>query len=350
MTNKSIQLAFFAVLTASVSVLLFFIFKPYLGVIFIAGTFAVVFYPLFEKLVVKFAGRRNLAALVSTFLILIFIIVPIAILLTFLLKETVGLYNDLVFGQTSKNFLVQAENLISKLNPWLGNIETQIDLESYVRGVLNWIISHFGSAFGSAFGLVFGGFFKFILMLIAVYYFLLSGEKIREILVRSSPLPNEYDGKFIDTIKSSIDAVLKGRMLVALAQGVLIGTGFAIFGIGAPVLWGFVGAIASLVPLLGTSLVTVPAVAYLFLSENYGAGIGLLIWSLLLIGLIDNFISVIFIKSKIRMHSLVILFAILGGVEFFGTIGLLAGPVAVSAFLALAKIYPFFASNKEQSS
>lgn len=345
MENKSIQLAFFAVITVGISVLLFFIFKPYLGVIFIAGTFAVVFYPLFEKLVAKFAGRYNLAALVSTFLILIFIIVPIAILTTFLLKETVDLYNSLILEQSSKDFLIQVENLISKFNPWLGNIEFQIDLESYARNVLSWVISHFGSAFG----LVFGGIFKFILMLIAIYYFLLSGEKIKKILINSSPLPNEHDEKFINTIKSSIDAVLKGRLLVALAQGALIGTGFAIFGVGSPVLWGFVGAIASLVPLLGTSIITVPAVAYLLLSEHYGAGIGLFVWSLLLIGLIDNFISVIFIKSKIRIHPLVILFAILGGVELFGAIGLLVGPVAVSAFLALAKIYPFFVNHKEFS-
>ena len=121
-----------------------------------------------------------------------------------------------------------------------------------------------------------------------------------------------------------------------------------IFGVGSPVLWGFVGGIASLVPVLGTSMVTVPAIAYLFLSNHIGAGIGLLIWATLAVGLVDNFMSVILLRNKIKVHPLVVLFSILVGVEVLGVIGFLVGPVVVSAFIALMKVYPFIMSNRNQ--
>ena len=91
MSKKTIQISFFAVITAGLFVLLFFILKSYLGVIFISGIFAVVFYPVYEKLVNEFNGRKNLAAFATTFLILIFVIIPVIIMSAFLLREAVGL-------------------------------------------------------------------------------------------------------------------------------------------------------------------------------------------------------------------------------------------------------------------
>jgi predicted PurR-regulated permease PerM len=135
--------------------------------------------------------------------------------------------------------------------------------------------------------------------------------------------------------------------LVSIVQGIFIGIGFAIFGIGSPVLWGLVGGIASLIPVLGTSIIIVPAVAYLFLTNNIIAGLGLLVWGAIIAGLTDNFISAVFFKDKIRAHPLIVLFSILGGVEVFGAIGLLVGPVVVGIFMALFQIYPFIISYKK---
>jgi predicted PurR-regulated permease PerM len=343
MSKKAIQLSFFAVFTAGLSVLLFFILKPYLGVMFMASVFVVTFYPLFKKLVDKFNGRKKLAAFATTFLILIFIIIPIIAMSTFLLKEAVDLYNSIAFGG-SQGFISQADVFMEKLSSLFppGVIDSEINLELYARDVLNWIIGHFDSIFVA----VFGGVLNFMLMLISLYYLFIFGDQIKKGLVLWSPLPDDYDEEFVKTLRLSIDAVLRGRILVSVVQGVFIGIGFAIFGVGSPVLWGFVGGIASLVPILGTSVVTVPAIVYLFLSGNFGAGLGLLVWGALIVGLIDNFISVIFLKNKIEVHPLIILFSIFGGIEFFGAIGFLVGPVAVSAFFALIKIYPLIMSYK----
>ena len=348
MSKKTIQLSFFGLFTAGLCVFLFLVFKPYLGVIFISGVFAITFYPLYTKLVLKFNGRENLASLVVTLLILVFIIVPVIIISTLLLKEAVDLYNAIAFGGGSGGLISQADALLKKVSTIFpsGVIDSQIDLGLYARSVLDWIISHFDSIFVA----IFGSILNFVLMLISLYYFFIYGEKITKGLVIWSPLPDEYDNEFIQTLKSSIDAVLRGWILISIVQGVLIGIGFFFFGVPSPVLWGFVGGVASLLPLLGTSIVTIPAVVYLFISGHIGAGIGLLIWGSIAVGLIDNIISVIFLKGKIKIHPLIILFSILGGVEMLGAIGFLIGPVLVSAFIALMKIYPFVMSYKKDES
>jgi len=343
MSKKTIQLSFFILFTLGISVILFFIFKPYLAVIFISAVFTVAFYPLYERLTEKLAGRKNLASLTTTFIIFIFIIIPITILSGLLLKEAVGLYTQVSLGENQK-LIEQAETLVNKVNFLLpsGVSTDPIDLASYTRSSLNWVIGHFGSVFS----IIFGGIFNFILMILSLYYLFIYGEKIKNGLVMWSPLPDHYDEEFIKTLRSSIDAVLRGRLLVSIAQGVFIGLGFYIFRVGSPVLWGFVGGITSLVPMVGTSIVTIPAILYLFLSGHIGLGIGLLLWAAIAVGLVDNIISMFFLKNKINIHPLVVLFSILGGVEAFGAVGFLVGPVVVSAFVSMMKIYPFIMSPK----
>ena len=177
----------------------------------------------------------------------------------FLIKETVDLYNFVSLGG-AQDIVSQANFLLNQLDDFLphGLVDSQINLEVYARGVLDWVINHFDSIFV----IVFGGVLNFILMLISLYYFFIFGDKIRSNLITWSPLPDEQDKDFIEVLRSSMDAVLRGRVLVAAIQGFLIGVGFAIFGVGSPVLWGFVGGIASLVPVLGTSVVTIPAVLF----------------------------------------------------------------------------------------
>jgi predicted PurR-regulated permease PerM len=347
MSQKAIQISFFAVFTAVICVLLFYVMRPFLVVIFLSGTIVVVFYPLYKRLLFQFKERKNLASFVTTFLILIFIIVPVIVFSVLLLKEAIGLYNFISLGGGSQDFIARANILVNKLDVLFpsGVISFPISLEVYVRDVLNWIIGRFDSIFV----IVFGGILNFILMLLSVYYLFIFGDKIKTGLKVWSPLPDKFDEEFIQTMRLSIDAVLRGRILVAVTQGAFIGIGFAIFGIGSPVLWGFVGAISSLVPVLGSSVVVVPAIAYLFVTGHVGSGLGLLVWGALVVGLIDNVLSIMFFKDKIKVHPLVVLFSILGGIEVFGAIGFLVGPVIVSAFLALMKIYPFIMSYKNQS-
>ncbi len=277
--------------------------------------------------------------MITVLAIVLFIVIPITLLSAALLQESVDLYNKLAFENGSVGIAGLAENVISKIDASfpIKNVGGSINAEQYTRSLLDWVIGQTDNVLA----VIFGGLFKFILALLTIFYMLIHAEKIKKVFLKWSPLPDKYDSEFISTLRESVDAVIRGRILVSIGQGALLGVGFAIFGVGSPILWGFVGAILSLVPIVGTSILSVPAVAYLFFVGNVGSAIGLLIWSALCVGLIDNVLSFIFLKDRIRVHPLLVLFSILGGVELFGVIGFLVGPVVVSAFVALAKIYPF---------
>lgn len=346
MSQKTIQLSFFIGLTLLLLTLSFFVFKPYLGVVFLSSVFAVVFYPFYQKLLAKFNGRRQIASMGTVLIILICILIPAILISISLLKEAAGLYSSLAMGGADK--LISALNiLLSRLSVFAGGdgFAPYFAVDTYARDLLGWIIGHFDSVFTA----VFGGLFNFILMLLSLYYLFIYGEKIKSNLIFWSPLPDLYDESILNVLRSSVDAVMRGRLLVSIAQGLFLGIGFAIFGIGNPVLWGFVGGFASLIPIIGTSIVTIPAAVFLFLSGHIGAGIGLLLWGALCVGLVDNVLSFFFLKGKIDVHPLLILFAILGGVELFGPIGFLIGPVVISALFAFMKIYPFIMSRKENN-
>ncbi len=344
MSQKTIQLSFFIALTAGLLVLSFFVFKPYLGIIFISSVLAVVFYPLYQKFIDWFKGRQGLAAFATLLVIVIAIVLPAIFISTSIFSEAIGLYNSIAFGGGAQKVIVYTDMLSAKFGQSIFQNPTfSIDIENYVKDTLGWIIGHFDSIFSA----VFKGILGFFLMLISVYYLLRNGSYIRESVITWSPLPDNYDEEVLTALRSSVDAVIHGRLLVSIAQGVFLSLGFLIFGVANPILWGFVGSITSLIPALGTSLITIPAVLYLFITGSYGAGIGLLIWGAVAVGLVDDTLSFFILRKKIKIHPLLILFSILGGIQFFGIIGFIAGPVVVSAFLSLLRVYPFIMSYKD---
>ena len=346
MPQKTIQLSFFIGLTLCLFLLSFFIFKPYLGVLFLSGVLSVVFYPLHGKFVNKLAGRQSLAAALTLGVIVVSIIIPAIFISTSVFSEAVGVYNAITLGNEAEKALVYANTTLSSFGQdFLGDPSFGVNIENYFKDILDWVISHFDSVFAA----VFNGLFGFLLMLISIYYMLRNAVYIREHIVAWSPLPDRYDEEILSVLKGSIDAVITGRFFVSIIQGLLIGMGFWVFGVANPVLWGFVGAIASLVPTIGTAVVTLPAIAFLFLNGHTGTGIGLLVWSAIIVGLVDNVLSVVILNRKIKINPLIILFSILGGVEFFGAVGILAGPVLVSAFLSLMKIYPFIMAYRKET-
>jgi predicted PurR-regulated permease PerM len=122
-------------------------------------------------------------------------------------------------------------------------------------------------------------------------------------------------------------------------QGVLTTIGFYLFGIQHAVLWGSIAAVAALVPGFGTSIVVVPGIIFLFLSGSTNPAIGLTIWSVVIIGLVDNFLMPTFVGKKFQAHPMLILFGVLGGIFLFGPIGVFMGPLVIALLLALIDIY-----------
>jgi predicted PurR-regulated permease PerM len=140
-------------------------------------------------------------------------------------------------------------------------------------------------------------------------------------------------------LKDSINRIFRGTFVIAIVQGVLSWIGLSIFGIPSPALWGVVAGLASLVPTLGTSIVFIPAILFLFFSGMQLQALGLLIWAALLVGMIDNVLAPYLISKREEVPPLFILFAILGGISVMGGIGIVIGPLVLSLLYTLVSIY-----------
>jgi predicted PurR-regulated permease PerM len=210
-----------------------------------------------------------------------------------------------------------------------------VDIGQYAGVFADWITGHLSTILSSVINIVTG----IVLIFISLYFFLKDGKKFKDILINLSPLKDKYDDEIFIKIKQTINSTVRGVLLVAVVQGVLSGIGMWVFGIPNATLWGSISAIASLVPGLGTAVVFIPAVLYMYIAGNVPFAIGLLLWGGLIVGLVDNVLGPYLYSKGTEVHQLIMLFSVLGGLSVFGPIGFIFGPLIIGLFFALIDIY-----------
>jgi predicted PurR-regulated permease PerM len=175
---------------------------------------------------------------------------------------------------------------------------------------------------------------------ITSYYLLLEGPALARFLVRMVPLPREETRALMREFHEVAIGTLLGIGVIALVQGTLAGLGFWIFGLGKPLVWGALCAVASLVPAIGTGIVCVPAGIIFALTGHVVGGVGLLVyWAVIITSIPDYWLRPRLMKGHMRLHELLVLISVFGGIEAFGAIGILVGPMFVAMFVALLRIY-----------
>ena len=173
----------------------------------------------------------------------------------------------------------------------------------------------------------------------AIFYAFRDGERFTRWLVHVSPLSDTEDEVILSRLALAVRSVVVGVLLVSIIQGVVAAVGFSLFGIERAVLWASIAAIAALLPGIGTSVIMIPAVTYLFVTGDVANGIGLTIWALFAVVIIDNIISPYLMSRGNKLHPFIILLSVLGGISIFGPIGFVIGPVIISLFMVLLEIY-----------
>jgi predicted PurR-regulated permease PerM len=330
MHEKKLEVYLFFILLALALYLVFSIFSPYLYAIILAIVFAVIFAPLHTRIGRILPKHKSLSALMTVLTVVIIVLIPLIFFGVQLSDEIKNLYDYAFTASEGVGFIGKltdaANNLLTKISPFgfQAPVFDAVDTESYVLSSLAWVRGHFGDIFSGLAKL----FVNLFLFLIALYYFIKDGHKFRREIVEISPFKDERDETILDKLKLAILSIVKGSILVSLMQGALSMIGFSIFGVPSPVLWGSVAIVAALIPGLGTSLVLLPAILFLFFTGSTGAGIGLLIWGVVAVGLIDNIVG-----------PFLILISALGGIGYFGAIGFLLGPIALSFLFTLLDIY-----------
>lgn len=332
MDNERLQAMFFASFLLGILALVLYIFLPYLNILIVASTFAIVFHPLYRKIL---AGVKKEwpAAFFTVVIVLLLIFIPLIFFGMQVIKEAGQLYFNLTTGQGMDSLNIFISHLQNKLR--LINPELSLDINQFLRQILGWILTNMGAIFSGVTQFIFG----FLFSMIAFYYFLKDGERFTTLLIALSPLKDTDDKAIFKRIHAAVDSVVVGTLVVALVQGFLASVGFYVFGVPNAALWGAMAAIAALVPFVGTAMVIIPAVLYTFLTGNTVSGVGLLIWGTAVVGLIDNFLIPKLIGRGTQMHPILILFSVLGGLSVFGPAGLLIGPVVLSLLFTLLDIY-----------
>ncbi len=338
MKRSVLEMSFFSLLILAGAALLFFIFKPYLFALFVGLIFAVIFTPVYKKICHYLKGRATISSLITVFLILVVILIPLFVLATILFQEAKDATIQFQQGNGAASFLeekiIAIEGYVNDLAP---DANFDIDLRKFAEDGAGWIAKNLNVLF-SEFA---KGTISLFLTIISLFFFLRDGEKIKKTVISWSPLDDKHDERILEKMTTAVNSVVKGTLFIAVIQGFLSGIGFAIFGIPSPVLWGFVATIAALIPSIGTGLVLVPALLYLYFSSApLWALVGLIAWGFGVVGLVDNFLRPVLIEKGIKIHPFLILLSVFGGISFFGPIGFLAGPITLSFVFALIEVCP----------
>ena len=330
MQTKIFEKYFFFGLLFATFIFTFFIFRPFWMVLVLGLSFTVVLHPIYNWLT-----KRKLPSWLASFLTVVFFIIilcgPILGIGILVFNQTQDLYSSVVSNNNTGPFLLSIQHNVNKVLPHGVNFD--------ISAKISDLISFFSSNIAQIFSVTLSAFFFFFLVLLIIFHFLKDGERWKKTLMILSPLSDSNDEKIMERFSKSINGIILGVLLIAMLQGALMGLGLAFFGVPHSALWGVLAFFYALLPMMGTSLVSVPAIIFLFLTGHTGAAVGLLVWAVLLVSTIDNFLSPLFIGKKMDMPPLLILFAVLGGISLFGPIGILVGPLSISLLYTLISIY-----------
>lgn len=340
--DRLIEYVFFFGLMGMVGYLLWLMFTPFITALALSAVIVTICYPIYERVLATTPWRNeSLAALFSTIIVLIIVVLPILWLSSILIGEAASIYRILGNGEHSlANTLDDFEEMVSTIVPGL-----QLDMDSYLRQGAEWAAGNLGALFAGTASTV----FSFFIAIFGCFYFFRDGRRFTEKLIRISPLADKEDALIIKRMSLAVRGVAVGTVLVAIIQGVSSAIGFAIFGFDRAVLFGVTVAIFGLIPGIGPSVVFIPAAGYLAFTGDYFGAVGLMVWFLVAVTFIDNILGPYLMSRAHPMHPFLVLLSVIGGVVLLGPIGFVVGPVITSVFIVLLEIYAQYIAPDKRS-
>ncbi|HEY7368279.1 MAG TPA: AI-2E family transporter [Thermoanaerobaculia bacterium] len=329
---------------ASIAVILYLlakILRPFLGPLVWSALIAFVLYPLYKRLRNRWPKRKDLPALVMTVGVALGLILPVIALLAVFAGQAADLVSRV--GEMARTYSIRRPEDVVRL-PFLSNLIGWISAHSTVttEEIQGWLVrASQGLLSGTVENItgLFRGILGFVvdigLTLFILYFFFRDGATVASRGVLLLPLDEERRESLLNHLSSVTRAVVYGTLLTALAQGALVGIGWAIVGLPSAIVFGVVACITSLLPVVGTALVWVPGVLVLIAQRRFGAAIFLALWALLIVGLADNVLRPLLISGKAEIATLPVFLGVVGGLTAFGVIGVFLGPLVIALALAL---------------
>ncbi len=321
---------------SGIVLLTFGVLQPFLVPLIWGAILAYVSWPVNQRVLRWVGGRPAIAALLSTILVTLAIIVPLIWLVLLLRVEALAAYAEVQAFLATKPELPPALRDLPWIGSWAQHLLTELTANpGALREQFVFLMEESSVEVSRLIGGVGRNAAKLFFAVLSMFFLLRDGPRVlREVRAILEGILGPRVSDYLDAVGSTTQAVVYALILGAIAQGAVAGIGYWIFGLQAPVLLGAVTVLVALIP-FGAPLVWVSLSIWMLVTGNIGAGIGLLLWGVLLVSWMDNIVRPLVISNATRMPFLLVVFGVLGGVLAFGLVGLFIGPVLLAVTLAI---------------
>jgi len=310
---------------------------------------ATVVYPLYERILKAFGGREQVASLVTCFLVLIFLLVPLLIFVILLGQQAFDAYayiqHSLMNGMLDPylkweegGFIYDSLGIIREQASGLVDFDT-LNIRDSITETAQSVTAFLATQSAKILKGIGWLLISLFILLFSLYYLFKDGQLILQKIMSISPLPKRHEDELFKKFREISHAALYGIFLTAVAQGFIGGVGFAIVGIPSSLFWGTAIALFSLVPIIGTATVWLPASIILVLTGNIWGGVVAFFYGLLIVITAGKYLRAYFIGEKAKMNQLLTFLAVFGGIWAFGLVGVIFGPLILTLFFAFLHIY-----------
>ncbi len=337
MQYRFVQHGFFFLLLALTTLAFFGLIRAFLLPLFWAVVLATLFYPLYERYRRALGGRASVAAALALLTIVFAVLVPLALVGLAVTQEAASFYGRVASGEIDvRQMLSEAQQYVPVVDEYMA--QYGIEIENIRDNLSSAAVatSQFLASEALAIGQNAASFtIHLFLMLYVLFFFLRDGARLTGELVRVLPLGDERERRLLTKFTDVARATIKGTLVVGAVQGTLGGLMFWILGIPAPVFWGVIMTLLSLLPAVGAAIVWGPAALILILTGQWVEGVILIVAGTFIIGLVDNVLRPVLVSRDTQMPDFLVLIATLGGLAVFGLSGFVIGPVIAAFFLVV---------------
>jgi predicted PurR-regulated permease PerM len=345
MNRERVIVVFFFAFLALITYELYALFEPFLTPIAWAILLAFLFHPALIRLN-RIVRNRTVSAIILTIVIALGVILPAIWLSARLLHEVQALYTAISTVSPNGGF--------HALSDWLQRTrlgargahllerhgikfedEMQAVAVRAAKAASDYAVLHGGTVATNIASFI----FHFALALLTFFYLLRDGETYYEGLRELTPLHEEDKAAIFDTLRLTLSSVMRGLMLTALLDGIVLGVGYLVLGVPYWALLALATAAAGLLPMGGTALIWVPVSIFLVVQAGWGTAIVMIVWASITLVIMDNLVKPAAMRHGTDLPTLVLFFALAGGIEIYGPIGIFAGPALVAVFAALLRVY-----------
>ncbi|RZI93542.1 MAG: AI-2E family transporter [Variovorax sp.] len=349
MNSPQLQRGVFLTLLAVVTAAFIWVLLPFFGAVMWGVAFAILFTPLYKRLLKKMPGRKNVAALTTLTICLVVVILPLAMIGVSLVQEVALVTEKIRSGQL--NFAGYFQQILDATPQWLLNLLQRFnlgDMAAWQKRISEGAAQ--GSQVVASQALTIGQntfdfVVSFFVMLYLLYFLVRDGAALSKTVRDALPLAKPHTHYLLNKFTTVVRATIKGNVAVAIAQGTIGGLAFWFLGVQGALLWAVLMAFLSLLPAVGAALIWGPVAIYFLATAQYWQGFVLIFVGVFVIGLVDNILRPLLVGKDTQMPDYIVLMSTIGGMAIFGINGFVIGPVIAALFMAA---WALFATSNEK--